>query len=476
MTVVAIRPEEAARVRLSPVERLELLFDRGSLQRVRSGVRSRRLGAKAREGDGAVGATGLVGGRPVAAYAQDASFAGGSVGEAHADTIAGVLRLADRARVPVVGFVESGGARMQEGLAALAGYGRIFRANVALTRRVPQISIVAGVSAGGGCYSPALTDFVVMTEDAHMFLTGPRVVRDVIGEDASAADLGGRRVHERNGVCQFVVESDVAAAGLARELLAYLPQSVGAAAPPEPPAPAAPGDPGDVLPPAARQAYDVRQVIERVVDRGRLLEFAPKWARNMVTGFARLDGRAVGVIANQAGYLGGLLDVDASQKGALFVRTCNRFGLPLVVLVDTPGFMPGRKQEKAGVIRHGATLVDAFAGATVPSVTVVLRKAYGGGYIAMNSHSLGADLTFAWPGATIGIMGAAQAVAIAHRRELEEAVDPESLRRRLTAAYVEQHLSARVAAHEGVIDEVIAPGETRGRLCSALATIGGTHA
>jgi acetyl-CoA carboxylase carboxyltransferase component len=464
-------PETIAQERLSPHERLEMLCDAGSFEPIRSGVVSPKLGARARAGDGVVGGLGRVDGRPVACYAQDVSFLGGSLGAAHADTINRVLQLAGRSRVPVVGFIESGGARMQEGAAALGGYGRIFRHNVALSGVVPQISIIGGLSAGGGCYSPALTDFVVMTRDAAMFLTGPGVVKDVMGEDVSAAELGGHKVHERNGVCDLVVEDDRAAAQLSRSLLSYLPQYSGAGLPRTLAVEPELADPGAAVPDDPRKVYDVRDAIAGIVDGGSLLEIQPRWARSIVTGFARIDGRPVGVIANQPRFLGGVLDAESSQKGARFVETCDAYGVPLVVLVDTPGFMPGTRQEQAGVIRFGACLVRAFAAATVPRVTVVLRKAYGGAYITMNSKDLGADMAFAWPGAELGVMGAQPAVGIIHRRELAAAEDPVATRGELAAAYAEEHLGADVAAAAGFVDEVIAPHETRRRLAWAFSTM-----
>ncbi|HXE45913.1 MAG TPA: acyl-CoA carboxylase subunit beta [Conexibacter sp.] len=467
----AIAVPETAPARLTPPERLELLCDAGSFEPIRSGVVSPKLGARARAGDGVVGGLGRVDGRPVACYAQDVSFLGGSLGAAHADTINRVLSLAGRSRVPVVGFIESGGARMQEGTAALGGYGRIFRHNVALSGVVPQISIIGGLSAGGGCYSPALTDFVVMTQDAAMFLTGPGVVKDVMGEDVSAAELGGHKVHDRNGVCDLVVEDDRAAAALSRRLLSYLPQHNDAGLPRTLAVEPELADPGAAVPDDPRKVYDVRDAIGGIVDGGSLLEIQPRWARSIVTAFARIDGRPVGVIANQPRFLGGVLDAESSQKGARFVQTCDAYGIPLVVLVDTPGFMPGTRQEQAGVIRFGACLVRAFAAATVPRVTVVLRKAYGGAYITMNSKDLGADLVLAWPNAELGVMGAQPAVGIIHRRELAAASDPVAERERLAAAYADEHLGADVAAAAGFVDEVIAPHETRRRLAWAFAAM-----
>lgn len=467
MTALALveRPDE----RLSALERLEALCDPGSLQLLRTQVRSRRMGDGAKDGDGVLGAAGRVDGRPVFCYAQDPSFAGGSLGQAHADTVVRVIELADRSRSPLVGFIESAGARMQEGLEGLSGYGRIFRAHVALSGRVPQISVVCGASAGGGSYAPALTDFVVMTRRACMFLTGPGVVAEVMGEEVSGDALGGPAVHERNGVCHFVAPTDVDAALLVRDLLDYLPQHSGAT-PQRWPAVAASGA-GPSVPAEGRKVYDVRDVARAMVDGGRIQEVAPRWARNVVCAFARLDGRAVGIVANQPRHLGGVLDADAAAKAARFVRTCNLFGLPLVVLVDTPGFLPGSRQEQAGVIRHGAKLVHAFAECTVPRVTVILRKAFGGAFIAMNARELGADLVYAWPDAQIGVMGAPQAVGIIDRRAIAAADDPARERDRLARRYAAEHLSATAAVADGHVDEIIAPHETRESIVRALSSL-----
>ncbi|HEX4672920.1 MAG TPA: carboxyl transferase domain-containing protein [Solirubrobacteraceae bacterium] len=456
---------------LSPLERLEVLCDPGSVQVMRSRVTSTRLGDRAIDGDGVVGATGMVAGRPIACYAQDGTYLGGSLGERHADTIIRVLETAERARIPVVGFVESGGARMQEGTAALGGYGRIFRHTVGLTGVVPQISIVSGSSAGGGAYSPALTDLILMTEDAAMFLTGPGVVREALGEEIDAAALGGPRVHDRNGVCHLVERDVPAAAARVRELLGYLPSASGEAAPVVAPMPPELDDPGRVVPPESRRAYDVRDALWGIVDAGSLLELHPRWGRNIVTALARLDGRPVAIVANQPHHLGGVLDAVASEKAALFVNFCNSFGLPLIAVVDTPGFMPGSRQEQAGVIRHGASLVRAFAGARVPKVTVVLRKSYGGAYITMNSRDLGADLVLAWPDAELGIMSARAAVGIINRRDLQSSSDPEAERERLAADYADEHLRADAAAAAGFVDEIVEPIDTRKRLVWALRAL-----
>jgi acetyl-CoA carboxylase carboxyltransferase component len=457
---------------MRPLQRLQLLCDEGSLHVMRSSATSERMGDKARPGDGVVGASGTVAGRPIYCFAQDMSFAGGSVGAAHAETIVRVQRLAGKARVPVIGFFESGGARMQEGLAALGGYARIFREHVHLSGQVPQISVITGTSAGGGCYAPALTDFVVMTEAASMFLTGPAVVREVTGQQTTTKDLGGTAVHDRNGVCHFSLDSDGEAILHVRRLLGYLPQNAWSA-PPQAVSVAPDGpDPGGVVPLDLRRPYDTRAALAGIVDAGSLLEVSRAWARNIVTAFARIDGRSVGIVANQPKHMGGVIDAEASQKGARFVRTCNAFGIPLIVFVDTPGFLPGIEQEAIGVIRHGAKLLHAFAEATVPRYTVVLRKAFGGAYITMNSKDLGADLTLAWSRAELGIMGAQQAVGIVNRREIEKADDPVAARDRLAADYAVRHLGAEAAAQTGHIDDVIRPAETRGRLALALAMAG----
>lgn len=444
-------------VRGRPLHRLEWLCDPGSLELLGDDT----------PGLGVVPVAGRVGGRPVLAYAQDATVSGGSVGVAEADAIVAVLRRARRFRVPVVALIESAGARLQDGTGSLAGYGRIFFENVALTGRVPQISVITNTAAGGGCYSPALTDFVVMSELASMFLTGPRVVRHALGEDVTAAELGGAAVHERNGVCDLVAPDDRQAIATVRELLAHLPERVGLPAPFASSELPFAGDPAVALPAESRQFYDVREVISRIVDGGRLLEVSPRWARNMVTGLARLEGRAIGVVANQARHLGGIIDVEASQKAARFINRCDAFGLPLLVLVDTPGFMPGIRQESAGVIRHGASLVRAFAGATTPRVTVILRKAFGGGFIAMNSKDLGADAAFSWRGAEIGVMSSAAAVEIIHRRRLA-AGDPPAAPA-LARRYAVEHLTAAAALARGAIDAIIPAAQTRERVSAQFA-------
>lgn len=449
--------------------RMERLFDRGSLQLLRTRVKSRALGRGAHEGDGVLIGIGTVEGRPVACYSQDARVAGGALGEAQAAAIARLLGIAGHAGMPVVSFLESSGARIQEGVAALAGYARVFSEIVALSKVVPQISIVAGTCAGGSAYAPALTDFVIMTEPAAMFLTGPRIVRDVCGEEISIAELGGSRIHRENGVCQLVVDDEPEAAAQARRLLSFLPGTTEGGAPPPLDDLLPARDPGALLPSRPSAVYDVRDVIAALTDREDFLELDARWARNLVTGFARIGGRAIGIVANQPKFIGGVIDAHASDKAARFVELCDTYALPLVVLVDTPGFMPGTGQERDGIIRRGAAIVRAFAAARVPRFTVVLRKAYGGAFIAMNSAQLGATLVYAWPEAEIGVMDPHSAVGLVHRAALADSSDPEELQRSLTNEYRQRHCAVLGAARQGFVDEVIAPEQTRARLRSALA-------
>lgn len=469
MTVTA--PAPSAPTTLTALARLEALCDPGSLRLMRTGVRSRHMNGNGRDGDGVLAGTGSVAGRQVACYAQDASFVGGSLGEAHADSVVRVLEFAERARCPVIGFVESAGARIQEGTSGLAGYARIFRAQVALSGRVPQLTAVCGASAGGGSYSPALTDLVVMTRSASMFLTGPGVVAEVMGEQVGLAELGGPAVHERNGVCQLVADDDLDAVRLIRQALSHLPQHAGGPVPGAPSRP--PAGPAPSVPSEARRVYDIRDVLRAVTDADSLLEIAPRWARNVVCALARIEGRSVGIVANQPRYLGGVLDAESAAKAARFVRMCDAFSLPLAVFVDTPGFLPGTAQEKGAVIRHGAKLVHAFAAAQVPAVTVVLRKAFGGAYIAMNSKDLGADMVLAWPQAQIGVMAAKPAVGILHRRAIGAAEDPDAEQERLAGEYAERHLGSRAAVAGGHVDEIVEPGETRAAFAHAFEMLAG---
>jgi acetyl-CoA carboxylase carboxyltransferase component len=432
--------------------RLELLFDPGTFRPIRSSV-----------GDGVVAGSGRVNGRAVCAWAQDGTFRGGSLGAAGGETIARTIARGDSLGCPVVGFPHSGGARLQEGTASLQAYAAIFRAQS--TAMVPQVSVIGGPCAGGAAYSPALGDLTIMAgPDAQMFLTGPQIVEAVTREKISAADLGGPKVHSHNGVAHLLASGDVEAAELTRAFLAHLPSQIGGALPLYPPRAPLANDPSETVPDEPRRVYDVRDVIERLVDGGELLELGPRWARNLVVGFARIEGSPVGVIANQPRHLGGCLDAAASETGAWFVNMCDRFGLPLCVLADTPGFLPGATQEQAGVIRHGASLLRAFATATVPRVTVTLRQAFGGAHIVMNSRDLGATLTLAWPDARIGVMGAKQAVQLVERRAIAAGADVDEL----AAAYEERHLPVQVAAAAGHVDEIVSPLDTRERLAELL--------
>jgi acetyl-CoA carboxylase carboxyltransferase component len=448
---------------------MELLFDPGSLQPLRTRVKSRAFGASAHEGDGVAVGIGTVEGSPVACYAQDRRDAGGSLGEAQAAAIVRLLGIAGEAGMPVVSFLESSGARVQEGVAALAGYAEMFREIVALSGVVPQVSIVTGLCAGGSAYASVLTDFLVMTEPAAMFLTGPRIVREVCGEEISVTELGGARIHRANGVCQLVAADEEEAVRRARELLSFLSRRRGAAASEEDADPEPPPDPGALLPSRPSASYDVRGIVRALADAGDVLEIDARWARNLVTAFARIGGHAVGVVASQPKFAGGAIDASASDKAAAFVELCDTHGLPLVVLVDTPGFMPGGRQESEAIIRRGAAIVRAFARARVPRFTVILRKAYGGAYIAMNSLQLGATLAFAWPEAEIGVMDPRSAVGLVDRAALEAADDAAGLHRSLAGRYRREHCTALAAAHLGFVDEVIPPAQTRARLRAALA-------
>jgi acetyl-CoA carboxylase carboxyltransferase component len=414
-------------------------------------------------GDGVVAGSAQVCGRLVYVWAQDASHRGGSLGAAGGETIARTIRHAARVGVPVIGVPHSGGARLQEGVAALSAYGAIFREQALAP--VPQIALIPGVCAGGAAYSPALGDFVMMIQPhGRMFLTGPRVVEQVTRERASAEELGGSRVHTANGVAHLVAEDNDAAADLLRELLSYIPSTLGGPLPLVPAVDPPAGSPADHVPSSTRHVYDVRDVIMFLIDGGRHLELSARWARNLVTTLGHLDGHPVGIVANQPRCLGGTIDSAASDKGRWFVDLCDRLGLPLVVLVDTPGFLPGVRQERAGVIRHGANLLRAFARATVPKITVTLRQAYGGAHIVMNSRDLGADLTLAWPSAKIGVMGAPQAVAITQRNAITNGADAQEL----AEVYASERLGVDFAAANGFVDEIVSPGETRKRLIRAL--------
>jgi len=451
--------------------RVHALTDQGSFAEFGSQARHRShafgMQRKRPPGDGVVTGTARLNGRPIAIFSQDPTSLGGSLGEVHAEKIARLLDKAGRARTPVVGLLDSGGARIQEGVAALDGYGEIFRRNVALSGRIPQISVVLGPCAGGAVYSPALTDIVVMRRaDAYMFLTGPRVVKAVTFEDVTLEQLGGADMHaESSGVAHLVADDTDHALDLARQVLDYLPSSCWDTAPVFAPHP---GEPMPDVPSDHRLAYDVRRVVRGIVDGDSFLELQERFARNIVVGFARVDGQAVGVVANQPAHLAGCLDIAASEKAARFVRLCDAFGVPLVTLVDVPGFLPGTAQEAGGIIRKGAKLLYAYAEATVPRVTVVLRKAFGGAYIVMNSRSLGADAVYCWPGAELAVMGAEGAVDVIHRRELEAAPDR---RAELVERYRSEAMAPHIPAERMSVDEVISPDETRDVITATLASL-----
>ncbi len=465
--------------RLTARGRLEAFFDAGSFVELDPFVvhRSERFGMAERRilGDGVVTGWGEVDGRPVAAFAQDATVFGGSLGEGHAQNIVKAMDLAAKAGVPFVGFNDSGGARIQECVIGLGGYGDVFFRNVALSGVVHQLSVILGPCAGGAVYSPAMTDFIVMVRgQSQMFITGPDVIRAVTGEEVSLDALGGADTHAgTSGVSHFTVGSDAEAVQLARQLLGYLPLNnledppVGPAV--EPAASAA-KELATVVPESSDAAYDVHDVIDRVLDPGSLLEVHAAWAQNIVVGFARLEGHPVGVVANQPKVLAGTLDIVASTKGARFVRFCDAFNLPLVTFVDVPGFLPGTSQELGGIIRHGAKLLYAFAEATVPKMTVILRKAYGGAYDVMCSKHIGGDLNVAWPMAEIAVMGADGAVNILFHREISRApaADPAAGRARLTKEYRAEFLNPYLAAERGYLDDVIDPTDTRVRLLAGL--------
>ncbi len=424
-------------------------------------------------GDAVVTGWGKVNGRTICLYAQDFTVYGGSLGEVVGTKIAKVMDVAMKTGVPVVGLNDSGGARIQEGVGALAGYGDIFYKNVQASGVIPQISVIMGPCAGGAVYSPALTDFVFMVEKtSQMFLTGPDVILSVTGEQTTVEELGGAMSHvSKSGVAHFAASDERECLEEVRRLLAYLPSNNVDDAPIE--------DTGDsvnrrlddilnVVPGESDMQYDVRDVVERIVDLGEFMEVHEFFAPNIVVGFGRIGGHSIGVVANQPLYLAGVLDIDASRKAARFVRFCDAFNIPIVTLVDVPGFLPGIGQEHGGIILHGAKLVYAYAAATVPKITVILRKAFGGAYDAMSSKHLGADVNYAWPGAAIAVMAGRQAVNVINRRDIQNAADPEAERARLVEDYVKRLEHPYIAASKGYIDDVIDPAETRTKIAHAL--------
>lgn len=462
--------------------RLEQLFDPGTFTEVDANVhhnaRNFGMADKYLPGDGVVCGFGEIDGRVVYAYSQDRTVLGGSLGEAHARKIVKVMDLAGRNGCPLVGINDSGGARIQEGVEALAGYGDIFLRNVRNSGVIPQISLLMGPCAGGAVYSPALTDFVVMVDQkSYMFVTGPKVVRTVTSEDITTEDLGGGRVHaEKSGVSHFLVQNEVEGLELARTVLGYLPanncESPPCAESEDPPTRRC-DELAEVVPVQANRPYDVGEVIRRVVDAESFLEIRGRWAQNVRVGFARLAGHPVGIVANNPAFLAGVLDIDASRKAARFVRTCNAFGLPVVSFIDVPGFLPGREQEHSGIIDHGAKLAFAYCEATVPKLSVIMRKAYGGAYIVMSSKHVGGDLNFAWPNAEIAVMGASGAVEILYSKELKSSNAAGQRAGELTDEYNAQFANPRIAEKRGFLDAVIDPADTRSMLCRGLRAVVG---
>jgi len=459
-------------------ERLELLLDPGSFLEVDKFVvhQSHDFGMQEQRvpGDGVVTGSGKIHGRTVFVFAQDFTVFGGSLSEAYARKICKVMDLAMKTGAPVIGLNDSGGARIQEGVVSLAGYADIFLRNTLASGVVPQISAVMGPCAGGAVYSPAITDFVFMVKNtSYMFVTGPDVITTVTHEEVSKEDLGGAMTHNaRSGVAHFAADDDRACLGLIRELLSYLPANNLEASPvvrTDDPADREDASLDTLIPLETSKPYDMKQLIRAVVDEGRFLEVHEHFAQNIVVGFARFGGRSVGIVANQPAVLAGCLDIDASVKGARFVRFCDAFNIPLVTFEDVPGFLPGTAQEWNGIIRSGAKLLYAFAEATVPKITVITRKAYGGAYCVMASKHIRTDLNFAYPTAEIAVMGPEGAVSVLYRKELAQASDPEALRARKVAEFREKLANPYVAADRGFLDQVIEPRQTRRKIIAGLA-------
>jgi acetyl-CoA carboxylase carboxyltransferase component len=472
--------KQHAKGKLTARERLDLLFDPGTFSETQIFVshRCRDFGmdAETAPGEGVVTGYGLVDGRPVYAFAQDFTVMGGALGEMHAAKICRAMDLARAAGAPFVGLNDSGGARIQEGVDALNGYGNIFYRNTISSGVIPQISAIMGPCAGGAVYSPGLTDFIFMVEgSSQMFITGPQVIKSVTGEEVSMEDLGGAATHNRtSGVAHFYAGSDQECLAMIRRLLSYLPSNNVD----DPPAGPLSDDPGrtdetlrEVVPADTSRGYDVRDVILPILDSGDFFESQAWWAENMVTGLGRLGGRSVGIIANQVKHLAGSIDINASDKAARFIRFCDAFNIPLLTLVDTPGYLPGAAQEYGGIIRHGAKLLYAYSEATVPKVQLILRKAYGGSYLAMCARSLGADIALAWPTAEIAVMGAAGAVEVIFREDIKAAADPKAARAARIAEYQERFSNPYAAAARGFVDAVIDPAETRPELIKAFAAL-----
>ncbi|MEU6955991.1 acyl-CoA carboxylase subunit beta [Streptomyces sp. NPDC045714] len=474
-----------AKGKLTVRERLALLFDEGSFTETEQLRRHRATGfgleAKRPHTDGVVTGWGTVEGRTVFAFAHDFRIFGGALGEAHAAKIHKLMDLAIAAGAPLVSLNDGAGARIQEGVSALAGYGGIFQRNTRASGVIPQISVMLGPCAGGAAYSPALTDFVFMVRDtSQMFITGPDVVRAVTGEEITQNGLGGADVHaETSGVAHFAYDDEETCLAEVRYLLSLLPSNNRAV----PPA-VRPEDPAgrrcerllELVPLDGSRPYDMREVISELVDEGEYMEVHERWATNVITALTRLDGHVVGIVANQPQSFAGVLDIHASEKAARFVQLCDAFNIPLVTLVDVPGFLPGVDQEHRGIIRHGAKLLYAYCNATVPRVQVILRKAYGGAYIVMDSLSIGADLSLAWPANEIAVMGAEGAANVVFRRRIQAADDPEATRLQLVKEYKSELMHPYYAAERGLVDDVIDPADTRSALVRALAMLRSKHA
>jgi propionyl-CoA carboxylase beta chain len=470
------------RGKLTARERIELLLDDDSFNELDAFVQHRAtdfgLADEHYLGDGVITGHGRIDGRAVFVYSQDFTVFGGSLSEAHAEKIVKVMDLAMENGTPIIGLSDSGGARIQEGVASLGGYAEIFLRNTLASGVVPQISLVLGPCAGGAVYSPAITDFTIMVDGtSYMFVTGPNVVKTVTHEEIDFEGLGGARIHnETSGVAHFLADGEPQAIDLARRLLAYMPQNN---VDPVPTAgewlePEVPADQLDaVIPDSAQRSYDMHRVIGGVVDGGSFTEVHAQFARNIICGFARIAGRSVGIVAQQPEVLAGVLDIDAADKAARFVRFCDCFNIPLLTLVDVPGFLPGVDQEHRGIIRHGAKLLYAYCEATVPKVTVITRKAYGGAYDVMSSKHVRGDLNFAWPTAEIAVMGVEGAVNIIFRDRIAAADDSDAERLGLVAEYEERFANPYVAAGRGYVDEVILPSETRERVIGALTLLEG---
>ncbi len=466
--------------KLTARERISLLFDPGSFQELDQLVvhRSTDFGMDKQRiaGDGVVTGYGTINGRQVFAFAQDFTVFGGSLSETYAAKICKIMDLAVKNGVPVVGLNDSGGARIQEGVVSLGGYADIFLRNTLTSGVVPQISAIMGPCAGGAVYSPAITDFIFMVKKtSYMFVTGPDVIKSVTHEEVTKEKLGGAQTHAQvSGVAHFTAESDENCLAGVRELLSFLPSNNME----DPPRIATKDDVNridpaldKVVPESSNQPYDIRDIVHSIADEGHFFEVHESYARNLVVGFARFDGRPVGIVANQPAYLAGVLDINASRKGARFVRFCDAFNIPLLVLEDVPGFLPGTEQEYGGIIIHGAKLLYALAEATVPKITVITRKAYGGAYCVMNSKHIRADMNFAYPTAEIAVMGAEGAVNILYKKDVDKAEDPVAMRAAKIDEYKEKFANPYIAAERGFVDEIIEPRYTRRKVITALAML-----